>query len=427
MNIFCVKLKKLNKLKNLFYIASKVIKGQKEQKSVAYSILQFAIIAIALSIAVMVIAIAVSIGFKNAIRNEITGFASHIQIVNYDFNNSFETKPIPADLDIIHEINKYDEIRHIQKFAIKPGIIKTTDEIQGAVFKGVSNDFDWSFFNRHIKEGKIFSVTDTSVTNQVCISKKLAGILNLKVGDYFDMYFIDDKPRIRRFYVSAIYETSLEEFDKQFIIGDIKHVQKLNNWKESEITGYEVFLKDFRDINKYLPLLIEDIETKFLEDGSKLRVIGINDKYPQIFDWLELVDKNVWIVLTLMTIVASLNMISVLIILILEQVNLIGLLKALGAQDSHIQKIFLIQAMSILIKGVFLGNLIGFILCFLQFKFKIIKLNPVTYLIDYVPIELNLFIFIILNISVILIIYLIMFLPAKIISKISPSVIINYS
>jgi len=414
-------------LKNLFYVSSKIIKGQKEQKSVAYYILKFAIVAVALSVAAMIVAIAVSIGFKNAIRNEVTGFVSHIQVVNYDFNNSFETKPIPVSIDFIQESLQKMPIRHIQTFAVKPGIIKTSEEIQGAILKGIGSDYDWTFFKNHLKEGNIFIIPDSKITNQVCISKKLASMLNLKIGETFDMYFIDQKPRIRRFVISGIYETSIEDFDKQFILADIRHIKKLNNWNENEITGYEIFFDDFDDLKKYLSQIKESIETKFLEDGSKLRVISIDEKYPQIFDWLELVDKNVWVVLTLMTIVASLNMISVLIILILDQVNLIGLLKAIGAQNSQIQRIFLIQAMNIFLKGALFGNIIGFLICFLQYKFKIIKLNPVTYLIDYVPVDLNVFTFLILNLVVIFIIYFVMFLPSKIISRISPSVIINYT
>ena len=375
----------------------------------------------------MIISVAVVIGFKNEIRRKIAGFGSHIQIINYDSNNSFETIPVSKNQSFYPSLDSVYGIRHIQVFATKPGIIKTRNDIQGAIVKGIGSDYDWSFFQENLKEGDVFIVNDSVKTDEVLISRYLSSLLKLKVGDQFGMYFIDDKPRGRPFRITGIYETNLEEFDRQFILADIGHVQKLNNWTGDQVSGFEIILDDFSDID-YMTYVVNGIAgARFYEDGSKLRVINIKQKYPQIFDWLGLIDKNVWIILGLMLIVACFNIISGLLIMILDRTNMIGILKALGTENRTIQRIFLYQAVYLLIRGLFWGNLIGLSLCWIQHYFRILKLEQSSYFIDYVPIYFNGFYFFLLNLGTLLITFLVLQLPSIIISRISPVKTIRFN
>ncbi|MBN2610803.1 MAG: ABC transporter permease, partial [Bacteroidales bacterium] len=349
-----------------FFIAKRITFDKESRLSVSRPIIKISVLGIALGLAVMIISVAIVTGFKNEIRRKISGFSSHIQIVNYDSNNSFETKPVSKNQDFYPSIDSVYGIEHIQVFATKPGIIKTENDIQGAVAKGIGSDFNWSFFQENLKEGEIFIVNDSLKTDKVIISQYLASLLKLKTGDRFAMYFIDEQPRGRPFTVSGIYETSLEEFDKQFILADIGHIQKVSNWNDDQVSGFEILVKNFRDID-YMTYMVAGIAgTKIFEDGSGLRVTNIKEKHPQIFDWLGLIDKNVWIILGLMLIVASFNMISGLLIMILDRTNMIGVLKAIGTQNKSIQRIFLYQAAYLMVKGLFWGNLIGLSACLIQ-------------------------------------------------------------
>jgi len=403
-----------------FFIAKRLTFDKETKQSISRPIIKICIFGISLGLAVMIVSIAVVVGFKNEIRNKIIGFGSHIQIVNYDSNTSYETAPISKNHSFYPSLDSIDGIKHIQVFATKPGIIKTRQDIQGAIVKGVDSDFDWSFFNDNLIEGKSFTVNDSIKTNEVIISKFLSLSLKLNVGDKFIMFFIDNKPRPRSFTVSGIYETSLEEFDKQFILADIGHIKKLNSWKNDEISGFEVLIDNFRDID-YMTFIVNNIIGNiFSKDGSTLRVINIKQKYPQIFDWLELIDKNVWIILGLMLVVAIFNMISGLLILILDRTNMIGILKAIGTENKSIKSIFFYQSAFLLIKALFWGNFIGLGICWLQYYFKILKLDQSSYFIDYVPISFNFIYIILLNFGTLAITMVILLLPAHIISNISP-------
>ena len=375
----------------------------------------------------MIISVAIVVGFRHEIRKKIIGFGSHIQIVNYDLNTSFETSPISRNQHFYPSLDSIKGVKHIQVFATKPGIIKTKADIQGAIVKGVGSDFDWSFFNENLIDGNSFTVNDSVKTNEVLISKYLSLLLKLKVGDKFIMYFIDKKPRPRSFIVSGIYETSLEEFDRQFILADIGHVIKLNNWEDDEISGFEVLIDDYDNID-YMTFAVRNITgSTFDEDGQTLQVINIKQKYPQIFDWLNLVDKNVWIILGLMIIVAAFNMISGLLILILDRTNMIGILKAIGTRNKSIKNIFLYQSAFLMIKALFWGNIIGLGICWIQDYFKVLKLDQTSYFIDYAPINFNLFHIVILNVGTLVITMIILLLPSVIISNINPVKTIRFN
>ncbi len=380
----------------------------------------------ALSLAVMIISVAVVTGFKNKITEKTIGFGSHIQILNYDRNISFETTPISSNQDFLPEIKEIKGIRHIQIFAVKPGIIKTDTDIQGVVLKGVSSDFDWGFFERTLTEGNILSFSDSTTSNGAIISKTTASLLRLKVGDTFDMFFVQEPPRVRRFTIEGIFDSQMAEFDRLFVICDLRHIQRLNSWDDDQVTGFEILLDNFKNIQD-ISYQVEDIVAfTFLSDGSRLRVLSIIEKYPQIFDWLGLQDLNVIILLVLMLAVAGINMISGLLIIILERTSMIGILKALGAENRLIQKIFIIQSGHIIVKGLFWGNLFGLSLALIQHHFEIIKLDEVNYYLSAVPINLDFVHIILLNIGTFAVTLIMLLVPSLVISHISPDKTIKF-
>jgi lipoprotein-releasing system permease protein len=409
-----------------YFIAKRLISGRREGTSFSRPINIIAIIGISSGLAVMIVAVSILTGFKQQIREKIVGFGSHIQILNFDSNISFETAPVSDTHAFVPVITKIDGIKHIQVFATKAGIIKTDKEIQGVVLKGVGSDFDWSFFNSNIVEGKPFTVTDTSRTNDVIISKRISELLKLKRGDSFAMHFIQDPPRSRKFTISGIYETSLEEFDRMYVFCDIGHIKRLNGWNDDQVSGFEIFIDDFDRLDEMTLAVRDAVGYRIAEDETKFKVTNIRIKYPQIFDWLNFQDMNVIIIITLMLIVAGFNMISGLLILILEKTNLIGVLKALGSENSAIRKVFLYQAAYLIGKGLFWGNIIGIGLALLQLKTGIITLDPSSYYIKTVPVNLQLSHIIMLNAGTMAAIIMMLIVPSQLISTITPVKAIRY-
>lgn len=403
-----------------YFIAQRLIKGRSRGASFSRPINVIAVIGIALGLAVMILAVAILTGFKQQIREKVVGFGSNIQIVNFDSNISFETNPISSNQSFIPKIKNIPGIKHVQVFATKAGIIKTEEEIQGVVLKGVGSDFYWSYFGKNIVDGKIFTVTDTGRTNEVIISKKISDMLRLRTGDSFAMYFVQDPPRSRKFTISGIYETSLEEFDKMYVFCDIGHIKRLNGWEDDQVSGFEIFVDDFDRTDELTMAVRDAIGYRIAEEEAKFKVTNIREKYPQIFDWLNFQDLNVIIIITLMLIVAGFNMISGLLILILEKTNMIGILKALGSEDASIRKVFLYQAAYLIGKGLFWGNIIGIGLAFLQLKTGLIKLDPSSYYIKLVPVNLDLIHIILLNTGTMAAIIMMLLIPSQLISRITP-------
>ncbi len=403
-----------------YFIAQRLIKGRARGTSFSRPINIIAVIGISMGLSVMILAVAILTGFKKQIREKVIGFGSHIQIVNFDSNYSLETAPISEGQEFIPKISNIPGIEHIQVFATKAGIIKTEDEIQGVYLNGVGSDFDWNYFNSCMVDGKIFKVSDTVRTDMVIISKKISDMLRLKTGDSFAMYFIQDPPRQRKFTVSGIYETSLEEFDKVYVFCDIDHIKKLNGWKDDQVSGFEIFIDDFDKLDEMEMAVRDAVGYKLAEDEEKCRVISIRKKYPQIFDWLNFQDVNVIIIILLMLIVAGFNMISGLLILILEKTNMIGVLKALGSDDVTIRKIFIYQASWLIGKGLLWGNIIGIGLALLQLKTGLITLDPSSYYIKTVPVNLDIIHIILLNAGTMAVIIIMLLVPSKLISNITP-------
>ena len=403
-----------------YFIAKRLFTAKEENKSYTKPILRIAILAIALSVAVMLLSVMVVTGFKNDISDKIIGFGSHITISSFSDNQSYETEPIQISDSLYTSILEDPEVKHISTFATKAGIIKTNDEILGVVLKGVASDYDWTFFNNNLVAGECFNVSDSIKTNQVLISENSANTLDLGVGDDLIMYFVQNPPRVRKFEISGIYNTALADFDKLFVMGDIKHIQSLNSWENKQVGGVEIVVNNFND----LELVTEGVYEKI---PYNLNAQSIKEKTPQIFDWLDLQDINVRVILILMLIVGGINMITALLILILERTKMIGILKALGANNWSVRRVFLYSAGHLILKGLFWGNCIAIGFAFLQKKFSIISLDSNIYYMNTVPIDFDFTAILLLNVGTIIVCYLILIIPSIIITKITPVKAIRFA
>ena len=410
-----------------YFIAQRLIKGRREETSFSRPINVIAIIGIAMGLAVMILSVSILTGFKQQIREKVVGFGSHIQILNFDSNISFETTPISDTQKFIPAIKKIPGIEHIQVFATKAGIIRTDEDIQGVVLKGIGSDFDWNYFKSNMVEGSAFAVSDTGLpNNNVIISKKIASRLRLKKGNSFTMLFIQDPPRMRKFTISGIYETSLEEFDKMYVFCDIGQIKRLNGWKDNQVSGFEIFINDFDKLDEMTSEVRDAVGYKITEEDAKFKVTNIRIRYPQIFDWLNFQDVNVIVIILLMLIVAGFNMISSLLILILEKTNMIGVLKSLGAEDKTIRRMFLYQAAYLIGKGLFWGNFIGIGIAWLQLKTGVVTLDASSYYIKTVPVNLELIHILILNAGTMAVIISMLIVPSHLITRITPVRAIRY-
>ncbi len=409
------------------YLAKRIVSKKHAKHTFSRPIVAVAIGGIALGIAVMILSIAIVTGFKNEITNKVVGFGSHLQIVNFDNNTSYETYPISKSQTWLSELKQIEGIESVNMFITKAGIAKTDEDLQGVIFKGIDNDFDWKFFKQYLTEGDTLLISDSSRNNGVVVSASIANALKLNVGDSFSAYFIQEPPRMRKFTIIGIYETKLEDLDKIFVLCDIKHLRKLNDWKDDEITGFEVKIQDFSKIMD-LEIKVSRLVGNYLSaDGGMIKVKSIVEDYPGIFDWLSLLDINVWVILILMLSVAGFNMISGLLVIILERVNMIGILKSIGASNVKVAKVFIYVAGFLISRGMLIGNIIGIGLCLLQKYFGIITLDADSYYVSVVPINLDLIHLLLLNIGSLVITLIMMILPSMLVSKISPAETIRFN
>ena len=395
------------------FITKRIIKSNTPNSKGTRPIINIATASISLGIAVMILSLAIVTGFQNQIRNKVIGFGSHIQITSYDINNSVESSPISKQQQFYPHLDTVQGVKHIQYYATKAGILRTENDIHGVVLKGVGTDFDWSFFNQKMIEGRAIQLSDSVKSNGIIISKAIAQQLKLKVGDKATAHFVQDPPRVRRFTINGIYESGMEKFDNSIILVDIQHIQKLNNWTKDQVSGFEVILDNYAELENMDEIIFNHI-------GYELRTSKITERNQEIFNWLKLLDKNVYIILVLMILVAGINMISALLILILERTNMIGMLKALGAEDWSVRKIFLYNAAYLVGKGLLLGNILGVGLCLLQQQFSLIKLPQESYYIDVVPIKLDLFNTLLINFGTFSLCLVMLLIPSYIVTKITP-------
>ena len=401
------------------FIAKRLYNAKENNNNYTRPIIRIAILAIALSVAVMILSVFILSGFKSNISNKVFGFGGHINISKFSYNQSYENDPINFNSEMLTEIELMDFVDNVQTYATKAGVIKKNNEILGVVLKGVDQRYNWNFFNENLISGNVPLFNDSITENTILISKNISSKMKLNVGDEMIMYFMEKPVRVRKFIISGIYKTGLSEFDDITVIGDLKHIQKLNNWNLNQIGGYEVSINNFKNIEIYTSLIDESID-------YDLKALSINDKYPQIFDWLRLQDFNVLIILILMLIVGGVNMITSLLIIILEKSRLIGMLKAIGASDWNIRHIFIYNSLQIILGGLFWGNLIAVSLSLLQIRFNFLKLDEAIYFMDFVPINIELFSLFLINLGTIIICYLILVIPSAVIAKISPAKSIKF-
>ena len=393
------------------FIAKRIVNSS--ERSFSKLIVGIAITGITIGLAVMIISFAIISGFKNEIQEKITGFAGSVQITAYDLNSSYESTPINRNQDFLKTISNNNKIKKIEPFAYKAGIISSSGDIEGIVLKGVDQNFDWDFFADKLLEGSLPTYTDSINSNQVLISSYTANRLSLKNGDSFTMFFVQDPIRKRKFTISGIYSIGMEDLDKIFVMADIRQIQKLNDWLPTEVGGFEIVANSGFELNDVAQLVS-------LEVGPELNSLSVAERYPQLFEWLDLLDVNADVILVLMLLVASINMISALLIMILERTNMIGILKALGAGNRSIRKVFIYNAIYLIGYGMLLGNIIGIGFCYLQSQFHFFKLDQESYYLSSVPIDMNIQTILLLNAGTLITSLLMLIIPSSLVSSISP-------
>lgn len=415
--------KEIIQLNYELFIAKRIIAGKEYKNSISSPIIKIAISAIALGIIIMLISIATGAGFQHKIRDKISGFKGHIQITNYDDNSSeISITPLNKNQDFYPEFKNISGIKKVQVFANKAGLIRTEKDFSGVIFKGVSTDYDWSFFKEYLVEGKLPNLNQQRVRD-VLLSKTLVDNLNLKLNDTINVHFFKANRKLPSRYkliIVGIYDTGFNQFDKNMMIGDIREIQRLNNWSENQVGGFEVLIDNF-----------DEIQTKgnevYSATGSTLNSTTIVDTYDMIFDWIELFDNNTWFIIAIMILVASINMITALLVLILERVQMVGILKALGSDNWSVRKIFLYNATYLILKGLFWGNVIGIALLLIQHYFGVITLDPASYHVSTVPVSINILGILLLNIGTLVLCFLMLIIPSYIITKINPAKSIKFA
>jgi lipoprotein-releasing system permease protein len=400
-----------------YFISKKLIATKGYKSKVSSPIIKIAVVAISIGIVMMILAFGTGLGLQNKIRDKITAFNGHITIRSFTTNQSNQNlQPIDGRQDFYPDFESVSEVTHVQKTASKYAVIRTETDFEGIVVKGISTDYDWSYFEEFITEGRKIDLSD-GISKEVIISQYLADRLGFKLNDKLIVYFLRDtnnpRPRLVSFDIVGIYNSGFREFDKQFLIADMKQIRRINKWEIHQIGQFEIMVEDFDDIQ-------ETGRKVYANIGSFLTASSIVDQYPSIFEWIALFDVNIALIVVIMIIIAGINMITALLVLILEQTQLVGILKALGAQNTSIRKIFLYNATYLIIKGLFWGNLIGITLLLIQKYGKIISLNPDTYYVTHAPVYIDWTYLLGINLGTILICFLMLILPSYIITKISP-------
>ncbi len=407
------------------FIANRIHFDKIGRKKATPPAVRVAVAGVALGLVVMILSVAIVIGFKQEIREKVVGFGAHVQITAFDNNATYEKQPIQCNDTLRDFLTSSDAIARVEPVGTKLGVLKTETDFMGVVLKGVATDYDWTFFQKYLIEGSLPQLQDSITSNEVLISQIIADKMRLQVGDKIYCYFVQEQVRARRFTVSGIYKTDFSEYDKLLMVGDVRHVQKLNGWHPDQYSDIELTLHDFDQVDRVAEelntqlILPDDYDTHYY--SRSVRTLN-----PIFFQWLDLLDMNVWIILILMAVVAGFTMISGLLIIILERANMIGVLKALGANNTSIRKIFLYLSLFLVGKGMLWGNIIGIALCLLQQQFHIIALDPEAYYLPYVPIELNPWYILWLNVGCMVVSVLMLIAPSYLVSLIRPAKSIKF-
>lgn len=410
----------------LEWFIARRISGKSYNKGVSSTVVKIAVAAVALSVAVMIVSMSVIIGFKNEIMDKVVGFGSCVNIVNRETGGNYETMPISSEQDFFPSIENEQGINHIQRYVMKPAILKSGADILGVIIKGVGSEYDFKFFEDNMLEGCAPKIVAGQKTDSMLISKRMADLLNLKLGDKVVAYFVQDPPRMRKYTVSGIYQTGLEDYDKLFCFTDMTDIQKINGWNENQISGFEVMIDDFSKLEDMSSLVREYAGYQISEDGAMLRVTNVKDNNRQLFDWITLTEMNVYVILAIMFFVAFVNMSTAMLIIIFERAAMIGIMKAVGSSNWLIRKIFIIQSVHITSRGVVIGNIVAAVLILLEQYFHLVGLDPASYYVDHVPAEFQLWYFIAIDLGTLLVMSIMLVLPSMAISKMEPAKVVNF-
>ncbi|MDQ1139737.1 ABC transporter permease [Pedobacter agri] len=395
-----------------YFIAGRI--AIKSERTFSKLIVRIAIIGVMLSLAVMILSIAIIKGFKTEIQDKVRGYLGDVQITRYDLNNSFEHSPFVLDSETAKKLKENPDVEYFYPFATKPAILSANEEIEGINFKGVDKSYNWDYIKQHIISGTIIDFSDsTAAMQELLVSNYTANRLKLKTGDDFIMYFVQNQLRPRKFKIVGIYDIGVEDIDKSFVLGNLNIIKRLNNWNANQIGGVEIRIKNFKDLNKVSVEIFESLP-------QNLRSFSIVENFPNIFNWMSLLDVNTNVLLILMLIVGVINMVTALLIMILEKTNMIGMLKSFGASNWSIMKIFLYNAAYLIGIGLLLGNILGLGLGFFQQATHIFKLNQSSYFLTYAPIEIHFIDVLGLNVLTVVVCLIVLIIPSLLISKVSP-------
>ena len=409
------------------FIAKKIYGGKNEGKQVSRPAIRIATAGVAIGLAVMLISVSVVLGFKHTIRDKVIGFGSHIQVGSFMTLQTGDFYPIQMDDSMLTVLKTIPGVKHVQRYAMKQGILKTDHDFLGVIFKGIGAEYDTTFLHQNMRQGHIPRFTDNASSNKILISQSIADKLGVKANDKIYSYFIDKNGvRTRRFTIEGVYQTNLSQYDDITCFTDLYTAVRLNGWEDDQTTGAELTVKDFSQLDDVENLVVKKVNRTLDHYGETYSSKTIRELCPQIFSWLDLLDLNVWIILALMIAVAGVTMISGLLIIILERTVMIGILKALGARNKTIRHTFMWFATFIIGKGMLIGNIVGLGLISLQQFTGLVKLNPQTYYVNTVPVEYNIPLFIILNIATLLICLFVLIAPSYLISHIHPAKSMRY-
>lgn len=409
------------------FIARKINGNEDKGRKVSKPAIRIATLGVAIGLAVMIVSVCVVLGFKHTIRDKVVGFGSHITVANFNSFQRSENYPIVVNDSLKRTLMQTQGVRHVQRYAYTQGILKTDDDFLGVMLKGVGSDFDSTFIHQNMVAGSIPAFSDVKSQQKILLSKAIAEKLDLKVGDRIYAYFVNEQGvRTRRFTISGIYETNLKQFDSQICFTDLYTTNKLNGWQPEQCSGAEVQVNDFEQLDAVALNILNKVKGKTDRYGDSYSTATIMEQNPQIFSWLDLMDLNVWIILALMVSVAGVTMISGLLIIILERTQMIGIMKAMGTKNAQIRHIFLWFATFIIGKGLLWGNLVGLGLVFLQKYTGLVTLDPKTYYVSTVPVELNVLLILALNLATLLICVFVLIAPSYLISHIHPAKTMHY-
>lgn len=391
-----------------FQMARKLLKG--ENSGFSRPIVRLSVAGVSLGIVVMIVAIAVTSGYKQVIRDKVVAMGSHIRISNYDMNYSFEPVPFDKNRPFVEEIKALPEVKSVQCYSTKSGVVKTNDQVEGIVLKGIDQSFDKEHFKQNLIQGELLFLEDTVPSKEIIISSTLSKRLKLNIGDKVRTYFVQDPPMQRSFTVVGIYETGLPEYDRQMVLVDLRQIQKLNQWDSTLVGGMEVLLNDFDEVDA----VSEKINRKV---GYDLKAESIKEIFPEIFQWIALFDTNVVVLLIITFLVCMITMMSAFFIIVIEQTPTIGLLKTMGMKNKSVVTLFMMVASDILLRGLLWGNVVALALCLFQRQFHWVHLDAATYYVSYVPVEFNIPLILAVNIAVLVLCMAILILPAYLVAR----------